>query len=69
MPAYSRVTRAAPILTNIHTSYAVIWTQVTTVSLETVDAEPKPEAELWQRPKKINFLILVSYSLLQTVFC
>jgi len=32
MPAYSRVTRDAPILTNINNSYAVIWTQVTTIS-------------------------------------
>jgi len=31
--AYSRVTQAAPIiLTNIHSSYAVIWMQVTTIS-------------------------------------
>jgi len=28
------VTRVAPILTNIHSSYAVIWTQVTTISDE-----------------------------------
>jgi len=27
-----------------------------------------PEVEIWRRPKKINFLTLVSYSLLQTVF-
>jgi len=26
------------------------------------------EVEIWRRPKKINFLTLVSYSLLQTVF-
>jgi len=28
----------------------------------------KPEVEIWRRPKKINFLTLDSYSLLQTVF-
>jgi len=28
----------------------------------------KLEVEIWRRPKKINFLTLVSYSLLQTVF-
>jgi len=31
-------------------------------------AEAKPAVEIWRRPKKINFLTLVSYSLLQTVF-
>jgi len=29
----------------------------------------KPEVEIWQRPKKINFLTLISYPLLQRVFC
>ena len=28
----------------------------------------KPEVEIWRRPKKINSLTLVSYSLLQTLF-
>jgi len=32
MPAYSHVTRATPILINIHSSYAVIWTHVTRIS-------------------------------------
>jgi len=34
-----------------------------------VAVEAKPEVEIWRRPKKINFLTLASYSLLQTVFC
>jgi len=33
-----------------------------------VAVEAKPEVEIWQRPKKINFLTLVSYLLVQTVF-
>ena len=32
-----------------------------------VAVEAKPEVEIWRRPKKVNFLTLVSYSLLQTV--
>jgi len=28
----------------------------------------KPEVEIWRRPKKVNFLTPVSYSLLQTLF-
>ena len=30
--------------------------------------EATTEVEIWRRPKKINLLALVSYSLLQTVF-
>ena len=33
-----------------------------------VAVEAKPEVDIRRRPKKINFLTLVSYSLLQTVF-
>jgi len=68
MPAYSHVTRAAPILTNIHSSYAVIWTQVTTISDVSVAVAAKPEVEIWRRPKNQLFDAAVSYSLLQTVF-
>ena len=33
-----------------------------------VEAKPEVEIPVWRRAKKINFLTLVSYSLLQTVF-